>query len=246
MAFYVWLALVLIFLVLELCTGEATMLWFAAGAVASFLLTLIPAPVWLQVLVFFVVSFALLAALRPIVRKKFLKCKDKRLTKLLLDKIGVVKKVLIPNVLFLTKFEKKLQVVVLNVPSPVNVGQKLKVISVLNGVVMAKVEAESAQPQADALAETKPSITADEGGDKNAISGLNNEEVELKSGPVLATNKAKKSNPKPSAKARKKQGENSKSKPNPSTRTRKMQSAKTKGSAKTSEVKRSKKQVNNG
>ena len=73
MEFYaiLWLALLIAFLVVEASTVTLISLWFAAGSLAALVATLLYAPLWLQVLLFFAVSAGLLACLRPIVRKHF-------------------------------------------------------------------------------------------------------------------------------------------------------------------------------
>ena len=64
-----WAALALGFLVLEGCTVAMVSLWFAFGAAAALILGLLGAAFWLQVAAFLVVSGALLALLRPMLRK---------------------------------------------------------------------------------------------------------------------------------------------------------------------------------
>ena len=56
-----WLALLIAFLVVEASTVTLISLWFAGGALAALVAALLHAPLWLQVVVFFVVSAALLA-----------------------------------------------------------------------------------------------------------------------------------------------------------------------------------------
>ena len=65
----IWLALVVIFLVAEAMTVSMISLWFAAGAVVALLLSLLDLQIWLQVVLFFVVSGVLLACLRPMFRR---------------------------------------------------------------------------------------------------------------------------------------------------------------------------------
>ena len=65
----IWLALMVIFLIAEALTVSMVSLWFAAGAVVALLLSLLHLQVWVQVVVFFVVSGVLLACLRPMVRR---------------------------------------------------------------------------------------------------------------------------------------------------------------------------------
>ena len=78
-----WLALLIAFLVVEASTVTLISLWFAGGALAALVAALLHAPLWLHVVVFFVVSAALLACLRPLVRKHF----TPKLTKTNLDAI---------------------------------------------------------------------------------------------------------------------------------------------------------------
>ena len=65
----IWLVLMVIFLIAEALTVSMVSLWFAAGAVVALLLSLLHLQIWLQVLLFFLVSGVLLACLRPLVRR---------------------------------------------------------------------------------------------------------------------------------------------------------------------------------
>ena len=68
---FVWFGAFVVFLILEAQTVSVVSLWFAAGALAGMVAALCGAPLWLQGVLFVVVSVALLAALRPLVRKYF-------------------------------------------------------------------------------------------------------------------------------------------------------------------------------
>lgn len=81
---YIWLALMVIFIIAEaVCAVHLVSIWFAAGALVAALVSLLHGPVWLQILLFVVVSGGLLAMLWPFT-KKFLKPK---LTKTNVDSI---------------------------------------------------------------------------------------------------------------------------------------------------------------
>ena len=67
----VWLVLMVIFLIIEAMTVATVSLWFAAGALVALLVSLIGLQVWVQVVLFFVVSGVLLACLRPLVQRHF-------------------------------------------------------------------------------------------------------------------------------------------------------------------------------
>ena len=66
-----WLALMILFLIAEAATVTMISLWFAAGSLAALIVSLLGGTWGLQVIVALVVSAALLASLRPIVKKHF-------------------------------------------------------------------------------------------------------------------------------------------------------------------------------
>ena len=65
----IWLALIVVFLVMEAATVQLISTWFAAGALAAMIVSLIGGAVWLQIVVFLTVSIVLLVLLWPIARK---------------------------------------------------------------------------------------------------------------------------------------------------------------------------------
>ena len=60
-----------VLLITEASTVTLVSLWFAGGALAALLMSLLGAAVWIQVLAFLAVSAVLLTALRPIAKKHF-------------------------------------------------------------------------------------------------------------------------------------------------------------------------------
>ena len=66
---YIWLAVMILFGIVEAATVSLVSLWFVGGALAAFLSAIFGAPMWLQVTLFVVVSGILLACLRPFVKK---------------------------------------------------------------------------------------------------------------------------------------------------------------------------------
>lgn len=66
-----WLAVMVVFLFVEANTVALVSAWFAVGALAALIASLLGAQLWLQITVFLVVSAALLACLRPLLRKYF-------------------------------------------------------------------------------------------------------------------------------------------------------------------------------
>ena len=67
----IWLALMVVFLIAEAVTVATVSLWFAAGALVALLVSLLGLHVWLQIVLFLVVSGVLLACLRPMVKRHF-------------------------------------------------------------------------------------------------------------------------------------------------------------------------------
>ncbi len=67
--YILWIVLAAAFLVVELGTVTLVSLWFVVGALAAMAAALLNAAFWLQVLIFALVSLAMLLLLRPFLRK---------------------------------------------------------------------------------------------------------------------------------------------------------------------------------
>lgn len=66
-----WLVLLIVAIVAEVLTMGLTTIWFAGGALVAILATVLHAPIWLQIVLFFLVSLLLLAFTRPVAVKYF-------------------------------------------------------------------------------------------------------------------------------------------------------------------------------
>ena len=64
-----WFVLLILSLVAEGATAAITTIWFAAGALVAMLASIFGAPLWLQFVLFVVVSIGLLLAFRPLLKK---------------------------------------------------------------------------------------------------------------------------------------------------------------------------------
>ena len=62
---YFWLILAVCFLVIELLTVGLTSIWMTGGALAAMIVSALHGPIWLQIVVFFAVTIALLYFTRP-------------------------------------------------------------------------------------------------------------------------------------------------------------------------------------
>lgn len=65
----IWIALMVVFAILEAATVNMVSVWFVGGSLAALIAQLLGGGVWLQIAVFLVVSGGLLACLRPFVQK---------------------------------------------------------------------------------------------------------------------------------------------------------------------------------
>ena len=64
-----WLILIIVFVVVEGAIPGLVSIWFAFGALAALIASIVGAPVWLQVVWFIAVSVAALALTRPLAKK---------------------------------------------------------------------------------------------------------------------------------------------------------------------------------
>ena len=69
MSTIVWIAAIIIFGVAEAATVGLVSIWFVIGSVAGLIAAVLGAPIWVQVLAFFIVSIVALVATRPLARK---------------------------------------------------------------------------------------------------------------------------------------------------------------------------------
>jgi membrane protein implicated in regulation of membrane protease activity len=64
-----WAVATVAFIILELATVGLASIWFALGALCALIATLLGAPLWLQIVLFAVVSVATLLLTRPLAKK---------------------------------------------------------------------------------------------------------------------------------------------------------------------------------
>lgn len=85
-----WLILFVVLLVIEIITLGLTTIWFAGGAIVAFVASVLGAPLWIQIVLFFLVSILLLFVTRPIALKYLNANRTKTNAESLIGKIGVV------------------------------------------------------------------------------------------------------------------------------------------------------------
>ncbi len=68
-----WLAACILLFIIEAVTVNLTTIWFAVGALAALIVSLVGGALWLQIVVFFVATILSLVVTRPLVKKYFTK-----------------------------------------------------------------------------------------------------------------------------------------------------------------------------
>ena len=88
--FIFWVIVFIVFAVSEAISVRLIAIWFAVGAIAAFIAALLDMSFWMQIVVFFICSFALLALTIPFTKKFVHRNKENANTGSLIGKIGIV------------------------------------------------------------------------------------------------------------------------------------------------------------
>ncbi len=86
-----WLIIVIVMAVIEIITLGLTTIWFAGGALVAFIASLLGADLAVQIILFIVVSVALMALTRPLAVNYLNRDRVKTNAESLIGKLGVVK-----------------------------------------------------------------------------------------------------------------------------------------------------------
>ena len=87
---FLWLVLLILFISVEAATLGLTTIWFAGGSLAAIIAALLGTPVFVQVILFLIVSLALLFFTRPVAVKYFNRERVRTNVESLVGKQGVV------------------------------------------------------------------------------------------------------------------------------------------------------------
>ena len=91
MMIYVWLGILVTTVILEIATTQMVSIWFAIGALAAFIAALVGVEqLWIQIVVFVVVSAIALAATRPLVKKMVNQKAEPTNADMVIGKTGIV------------------------------------------------------------------------------------------------------------------------------------------------------------
>lgn len=91
---FYWLIALAVFLVIEIITLGLATIWFAGGALAAFLAAVLQAPLFVQFLLFAVVSLMLLIFTRPVVERHLNNSREKTNVNSMIGKEGKVTEVI--------------------------------------------------------------------------------------------------------------------------------------------------------
>ncbi len=89
---WVWLALAVVFILIEVATFTILTVWFAIGAIILVFLSFLPIPFVYQILIFLIISTTLLVLTRPLILKKLESKKQKTNVDSLAGSIAIVVK----------------------------------------------------------------------------------------------------------------------------------------------------------
>ena len=85
-----WLAIFIVLLIIEIATMGLTTIWFAGGALVAFLVAVLGLGLGVQIIIFAIVSLALLAVTRPLAMKYFNQERQKTGAELLIGQKALV------------------------------------------------------------------------------------------------------------------------------------------------------------
>ena len=86
----VWLIILIVCIGVELATMGLTTIWFAGGSIPAVVVAALGAPLWLQILLFLIVSLLLLFFTRPVAVKYFNKDRVKTNAESLIGRTAIV------------------------------------------------------------------------------------------------------------------------------------------------------------
>lgn len=66
---YIWLAIIILAVIAEASTAQMVSIWFVAGGIAALIAALCDAAIWLQIVLFVIVTALALLATRPLVKR---------------------------------------------------------------------------------------------------------------------------------------------------------------------------------
>lgn len=135
---YIWLALIIVFFVLEAMTMDLFGIWFSIGALAAFITTYATDDWIVQTIVFVIVAVILLLFTRPVAKKYF----TPRRVRTNLDRIvgekGIVLKAIKPFEVGEVKVDGKIWSAIANENQEIAKGETVTIVSIEGAKVIVK------------------------------------------------------------------------------------------------------------
>ncbi|MGM9971192.1 MAG: NfeD family protein [Anaeroplasmataceae bacterium] len=104
---YIWLAVSVLALIIEVLTTDLTSIWASLSALVTMFISIFVKILWIQLLVFAVITIILIFAVRPYVRKYFKRNEIKTNSDSLIGKYGNVIEDIIPGEVGVVKIDGK-------------------------------------------------------------------------------------------------------------------------------------------
>lgn len=139
MMVWVWVVVLLLMIVVEVVTPTALVsIWFAVGAFVSLILSLFNVHVWIQAVVFIVVSIIALVLMRPIASRSIKKSSVPTNFDRYIGEIGVVIKSITDNAWGQVQIQNTIWSAKSEDNTPIAEGEKVQILSVEGAKVIVK------------------------------------------------------------------------------------------------------------
>ncbi len=91
MAIYIWLGILVVMTIIEIITTQLVTIWFAVGALASFIVSIfLPDSILIQIAVFVIISAVALIVTRPLVKKFYSRKSEPTNADMVIGKTAIV------------------------------------------------------------------------------------------------------------------------------------------------------------
>jgi membrane protein implicated in regulation of membrane protease activity len=126
----IWFVVIIVAALIEMNTMDLASIWFSVGGLIAFILSLVGlSPVW-QIVVFFVVSIALIIAVRPVARNYFKTNSISTNSDRLVGKVAVCTKAIPVGERGEVKIDGKYWLAVTTSDQDINVDERVEVLAI--------------------------------------------------------------------------------------------------------------------
>lgn len=135
---YVWLALIVVFFIMEAVTLDLFGIWFTVGAFAAFLTSYVVEDWIIQTIVFVIVSIVLLLFTRPVVKKYFTPRRVRTNLDRIIGEEAIVLKAIKPFEIGEVKVDGKIWSAIANENQEIAIGDTVTIVSIEGAKVIVK------------------------------------------------------------------------------------------------------------